>query len=728
MPQTFTSVNKKSLPKPQPNKTEKGKVSRVNGARIENETETVSSTSQLMENHITSSTIGGANSAFKGRREPPQPPPPPLAPLSGARAKTPRMDIEDSDSTGNNSIASSTGISCSNVGISSTEDGENSLTSFEGILLNGIPNSIDIDAANNDESSNSKDSIRNNAVTKKPLMLADLLEKKVEKDPPVMNGLVGKELRIGEKGLELVDNHISKILNKENSVNCDEKDVDERTLENSVSEVKEEPVDVSDVKVGMKRPAEDDISEVEPKRQAVISSVIVSNGVGADSPKPESVASSNGDEGEKVLVSATAANLYAALAADALEDEDEELLQQETTTVPAAPAIVTPQVLEDTSQAVQMQVQAPVQMFVGGQTDPTQLMLAPRQIIVTQAQIQPQQQVLITAGGQITLQQGTPTVKTATPQPLPVLVQTGTTQQRATPMILSQGAATPILVSQGPQGQVQLVASSSQPGQYVLSTSNTQGQTHYMVAQPQTALVQGQTQTVLVAQTPQQQGTASKTIIILQPQSNPNQTQKVVVTPQGQQVVVTQVQRPLLQQPTVSNNNIPALVSTAQTVIQNSNSVIKTTSTTTASNGKVIVQKVERLSRPGTPVTPNSESNSGKTTPIASTSQLSPTPQRDYTNPFICEWRGCTRYIKETDLLRFNVQLFLFRSTRKFKTANEVYMHACEAHCPNGGEEIQCLWDRCDTMKRKRFSLMTHLLDRHCSSDVSFLILEIYEN
>lgn len=216
-------------------------------------------------------------------------------------------------------------------------------------------------------------------------------------------------------------------------------------------------------------------------------------------------------------------------------------------------------------------------------------------------------------------------------------------------MILSQGSGAPILVSQGPQGQVQLVASGSQPGQYVLSTGGAQGQTHYMVAQPQTAVVQGHTQTVLVAQTPQQQGTGSKTIIILQPtqnstQNTPTHHQKVVVTPQGQQVVYTQVQRPILQSSSVSNNNIPALVSTSQSVVQNSN--IKTTAVinntnTTNSAGKVIVnaQKVEnKTSRPTTPVTPNLDGKS-----IASTSQLSPTPVRDLTNPFICEWRGCTR-------------------------------------------------------------------------------------
>lgn len=48
----------------------------------------------------------------KGKKEPPQPPPPPLAPLSnnvkGGRPQ--RIDNEDSDSIGNNSLASSSGI------------------------------------------------------------------------------------------------------------------------------------------------------------------------------------------------------------------------------------------------------------------------------------------------------------------------------------------------------------------------------------------------------------------------------------------------------------------------------------------------------------------------------------------------------------------------------------------------------------------------------------------
>jgi len=41
-------------------------------------------------------------------------------------------------------------------------------------------------------------------------------------------------------------------------------------------------------------------------------------------------------------------------------------------------------------------------------------------------------------------------------------------------------------------------------------------------------------------------------------------------------------------------------------------------------------------------------------------------------------------------------------------------LHAIAAHCPLGADDIPCLWQRCDGMRRKRFSLMTHIQDRHC--------------
>ncbi|CRK95629.1 CLUMA_CG009087, isoform A [Clunio marinus] len=71
--------------------------------------------------------------------------------------------------------------------------------------------------------------------------------------------------------------------------------------------------------------------------------------------------------------------------------------------------------------------------------------------------------------------------------------------------------------------------------------------------------------------------------------------------------------------------------------------------------------------------------------------------------PFVCDWRGCPK--------------------KKFSSANEVYLHACAVHCPSldGTPDLFCQWgggnSLCDNLPRKRFSLMTHIFDRHCTAE-----------
>lgn len=72
--------------------------------------------------------------------------------------------------------------------------------------------------------------------------------------------------------------------------------------------------------------------------------------------------------------------------------------------------------------------------------------------------------------------------------------------------------------------------------------------------------------------------------------------------------------------------------------------------------------------------------------------------------PYVCDWRGCPR--------------------KKFKSPEEVFYHACKAHCPDTlhmDAEIFCQWgpgpNLCDAKPRKRFSLMTHIQDRHCTEE-----------
>lgn len=615
------------------------KPSRLNGVRqLFSDTEigdpSVSSTTQFTD-------------LTKGKKEPPQPPPPPLAPLSnnlkGGRPN--RIDNEDSDSLGNHSPASSSGIGTvvGLGGVSSTEDGENSLTSFEG-LLNGMPNADNTLT----EDSNSKDSVRHGSSEismHKPLRLADLLEKKFEKSPPLLNGGMRKELRLGEKAMDLVENHIEKALSRDNESNADTKmEIDHKEEIDVKEEIHRE------MQVGIKRSASEEMMEIEAKRPLLSSNINGSST--AASPAPDS-SSSNGDDGPS-RVSTAAAKLFADIAADILEDEDEEQLLQEAQST---------QIVADTQPQMQLQTQSPLQQII---MDNSQQMLLTqqRQIIVSQAQISGTNQMVFSTGGHLKTQSGQT-----------VIVQNSAGQRS---MMLAQPNSGPILLSQGLQGQMQFVTS-SQGGQYVLQTSSAGGQgTAYVVTQPQTAMVHGgQQQTVLLAQTSQQQGTGAKTIIILQQQPTPGtatQHQKVVVTPQGQQVVVTQVPRPIVHTSSVSNNvpTVNKVMKTMAGATTNTNTTSQMQQTQPATNSNLSTDKKEDI----------------KKHKIA----------RDLTTPYICEWNDCL-------------------IDRRFKSANEVYLHACEAHCPSGTEEVICQWDRCDNMKRRRFSLMTHLQDKHCNTE-----------
>lgn len=369
-----------------------------------------------------------------------------------------RLEIEDSDSTGNNSLASSSGQRETSVAVSSTEDGENSLTSFEGLLLNGIPHSLDIESSASIEGNKQKNT------TCKPLMLADLLEKKSDKKepPPILNGVLGKEL---------VENHLEKVLSNK-----------EKEMINNLN--KSESLNENPAQLGTKRPSTELPDAVEAKRPHL-------NG----NASPESEVTE--------APSSSAANLYSALAASVLEDE------------------------EETSQTSSIQVPSPIQQLQISQ-------------LATSSSIQTSTASLVSTTPQMLMQQQ-------------LIVATAPHRQ----IIVSQGQIPTgnqqVLISTG-GGQFTIA---NKPAQFILHQSQQSGQ--YIVS----GMVQPQTQTVLVAQTAQQQGTGAKTIIILQPQTNASSAQgqtqqKMMVTPQGQPVMVAQVARPLLQSSSVSTVPTPA--------------------------------------------------------------------------------------------------------------------------------------------------------------------------
>uniref|UniRef100_A0ABD2WG46 ARID domain-containing protein n=1 Tax=Trichogramma kaykai TaxID=54128 RepID=A0ABD2WG46_9HYME len=666
--------------------------------------------------------------------------------------------IEDSNST-NNSLASSSGIGgsrdCSGVG---TQE-ENSLTSFEGILLNGAPSNLDIDAQ---EDGSSKDSNCAGFKDKsaQSVMLADLLERKSEKEL-IPNGTIGTK--------DLVENHIKKV----------------RALRESDVKIKREVIEdnaESAPRLVMKRALSADCSE--PKGLNNCKKSKYANGTSS----PESTIKAEDAEEEKVTVSSTAANLYAALAADIIEDEAD-LIEEPTTKPEIKPEIKTEikqEIKEEPPKSVAKVTSAVgsvnvIQAAASEQSQQLQQQVqvhtAAQKIGITREQLQQQlQQQGLIVPRQIVVQQN---------------IGTGSNQIVAVPASALANVRTQN--SQSQQQQVLQVPQSA-VGQthYVISGGGGQ---NYVLAQPQTTLLQGQPQTVLVAQ---QQGTNTKTIIILQPQtSSPAQAQKMVaVTPQGQQIVVTQVPRAAIQGSTVANIQSP-LVSSAGTIVVNSPNVVqqvtqmvqqqvKTNSlpvqmTTQQPSSPMPVRVVTPTpapiptpptSRPTTPLqqqttivsatkiqqipkeikkeeTEKTPSKSEKSVPQNSLSSTTsstttttatavtaatatttttttttntntntnstsnnnargqtPTPPSNTPktitikidpNKFLCEWRGCLK---------------------QFKTPKQVYMHVCEAHCPSGNDETICQWASCDALKRRRFSLMTHLYDRHCCDEI----------
>nr|CAH7715865.1 unnamed protein product [Callosobruchus chinensis] len=592
----------------------------------------------------------------KGKKEPPQPPPPPLAPLSNGGGGMPKthqtrpQDSEDSDSIEDNSMASMSGA----VGISgifSTEDGDNSLTCFEG-LLNGI-HTMDNPLK---EDSNSKDSVKiidSEISINKPLRLADLLEKKFEKSPPLLNGSLGRDLKVGEK--DLLENHIEKALNRdgENDRYLEIKIEEESTDKYDEIDLKEEHSegytdfelrDQAENPNNLKRSSTDEMLDVKSKKTMFS----LNGNSSSESPNPDSVSSSN-DEAP-ATVSTAAAKLFADIAADILEDEDEEQLLQEA------------QSSQPPTQTVQIATQGNLPQIIMSNNQQV-LLEQPRQIIVSQPQ------VVISAGTPMKTQSGQA-----------VIVQNsnnaaGGGQQRQ--MLIQQSGGQHVLLTQ-PAHQVQLVATSSAcSGQPATAQTYVQQGAYVVAAQSQTAVVHGQPQTVLVAQAQQQQaGGPPKTIIILQQQqqvtaaSSPTHHQKVVVTPQGQQMVVAQIPRQTAHTSTVTNNT----------------TVISTINKTTALRQPVMTTTSSQ-SRAPTPTQEKKEDETKKTKLV-----------RDLTTPYVCEWGEC------------NVGI-------KFRSPNEVFLHACSTHCPTGTEEVLCEWDKCDNLKRKRFSLMTHIQDKHCNAE-----------
>lgn len=590
-PNVTSQINKPALPK---NKVVKA----VNKSNVNGSPNPVTQPMDVdPETLITSTTI-----VLDGRRAGTWDPPPPLAPLSSGGVLVVKVPKTDEDS---NSNASS---SVTHIRDAAAEENENS---YEGVILNG--NALNADGNLNNDDSNSKDSMQSNCSYKVSAnkMLAELLDKKSTRMP------VKTDVNNINKDKQIIENENFLLNNHDNSV------MDADTF-------------------SLKRCATNDDNNLDAKRNKIEDSTdCIQNNTESSSSQMSNDMDSNED---RINVSSTAANLYAALAADALEDEE----------IDEIPINEIPKPVQNVENPIVSNNDTINSTKEGSLPQPN--------IIITQNSSMP-------VGNQV--------------KPIPQ-------KQQTIPVIMHPGQniiqGSGHFVMSGPTGQMQIVSAgqnnnmiaapqviSAQGGQIMLSGA-VQGQTYVM---PQNALLPGQGQTLFVTQTPQQQGTCSKTIIILQPQMT-TAGQKVVMTPQGQQVVMTKTAHVQNVQIPIEQKFVPV-------------SVADTTNGVIVNDTKDGIIKIEN--RAQTPDASNINT--------ANKIQNKPKSEEDESLaswPWVCDWAGCTK--------------------RKFNTANQVYRHVCDVHCPQGNVEALCQWGSCDNLLRRRFSLMTHMYDKHCSAEM----------
>lgn len=83
-----------------------------------------------------------------------------------------------------------------------------------------------------------------------------------------------------------------------------------------------------------------------------------------------------------------------------------------------------------------------------------------------------------------------------------------------------------------------------------------------------------------------------------------------------------------------------------------------------------------------------------------STAAASGGKEEDAKLEYICEWKGCKK---------------------SYERASQVFIHVCKTHVRDLSADIPCQWENCDQMIRQKYSLMTHLQDRHCSEQILHL-------
>lgn len=431
-------------------------------------------------------------------------------------------------------------------------------------------------------------------------------------------------------------------------------------------------------------------------------------------------------------VSKTAANLYAALAASALEDE-EDLIQQTSVQI----------------QQPTLQVQTPTL-----QVQQPMLQVQPMDVQM--------QNILTSQGGQLILQEkqmGTPQTQFVQ-QPMQIITAPNTSQAGLNYIAQNlQGMQQhkTIIIVQGPTGggpitltvnntagldectlnsvitqateaitQQQIIQNTPQltASQQPIISSQPQPHKAQIVNQQQIMVAQKSQPTIITSNGNQQILTSGQQLIAGGQQIITGGPQIITGGPQiittgqqmlsggqqiitsGQLVAVSGSQQILVNTPIKQNMRMMQQANTKVVTSQDKPSVIQSTSavkqpamrqvvtrqpimvgSTKIGDKEVIVQQPIETSPPQTkkPTTPKQPSTSPQNT-------ISPDD-----NPWICHWRGCGK---------------------SFESATAVFSHCARMHVPGSSTgEAVCLWAECDRVPRKTFALLNHLHDRHCTPD-----------
>ncbi|XP_068148257.1 AT-rich interactive domain-containing protein 2 isoform X1 [Drosophila tropicalis] len=248
----------------------------------------------------------------------------------------------------------------------------------------------------------------------------------------------------------------------------------------------------------------------------------------------------------------------------------------------------------------------------------------------------------------------------------------------------------------------------------------------------------GLKETTLITQTPapaaplQQSQLNSQTIITTQPPQQPTSTGAVLqqqqqhirsVLEQQQQhhpsIIQQKITMPTISETMKPKTILPQIAQVKKPPIQSTVPVFKPSQETAATGIEqaTLVPSPQATPAPtptATPLPTPTPTPASTPTPPPSGAPIvvaisshppAPNPVPDDVNwLFICDWRNCPR--------------------RKFKSLNDLQHHVCNVHCPDhldAGAEIYCQWGSgpgfCDNIARKRYSLMTHLIDRHLTQD-----------